>query len=83
MITDIDYHLQRARAERDIAYRSGDACVSDVHLRLSALHLARALLLEEVRRAPVGNVTPIRSHPNYEPSRAVTGVPGRLKARVL
>jgi hypothetical protein len=78
MITDIDYHLQRARSERDIAYRSGNACVSDAHLRLSALHLARALLLQEVRRAPVGNVIPIRLHPDYPSRTAVADTPGRL-----
>ena len=65
MINDINYHLQRARSERDIAYRSGDACASDAHLRLSALHLSRALLLQEVQRGPVGNITPITSHADY------------------
>ena len=78
MITEIDYHLQRARSERDIAYRSGNACASDAHLRLSAMHLARALLLQEVRRVPVGNVTPIRTHPNYSSSAVAAGAPGRL-----
>jgi hypothetical protein len=78
MTTDIDYHLQRARSERDIAYRSGDACASDAHLRLSALHLSRALLLQEVRRAPVGNVTPIQSHPNYLSRVTVADTTSRL-----
>ena len=78
MITDIDYHLQRSRSERDIAYRSGDARVSDAHLRLSALHLARALLLQEVRRTPVGNVTPIRSHANSRPRGTAANTPGQL-----
>jgi hypothetical protein len=44
------YHSQRARIERDQAYRAPDARVSDAHLRLSALHLSRALILEEVDR---------------------------------
>ena len=78
MITEIDYHLQRARTERDIAYRSANAWASDAHLRLSALHLARALLLQEVRRVPVGNVTPIRAHQNYSSSARVAGAPDRL-----
>ena len=61
MASDVEYHLQRARSERDIAYRSADACASDAHMRLSALHLQQALLLDEVRRGPVGNVRPIRA----------------------
>ena len=56
MSTDIDYHLGRARIERDIAYRSANPNASDVHMRLSALHLSRALLLQEVRRWPDSNV---------------------------
>ena len=59
-MSDIDYHLHRARIERDIAYRSGSPAISDAHLRLSALHLQRALLLQAVRREPVGNVSPLR-----------------------
>jgi hypothetical protein len=58
---DIQYHLQRARSERDVAYRSDNARVADVHMRLSALHLHRALLLQAVTRGPVGNVYPLRS----------------------
>ena len=59
-MSDIEYHLRRARAERDIAYRSGEPCVSDCHMRLSALHLQRAMLLQAVLREPVGNVSPLR-----------------------
>jgi len=44
------YHAERARIERDIAYRAADPRASDAHLRLSALHLSRALILEEVDR---------------------------------
>jgi hypothetical protein len=66
-MTDIDYHLRRARAERDIAYRSADARVPDPHMRLSALHLQRALLLQQVVRGPVGNVTPIRQKVHSAP----------------
>ena len=50
MLFDKDYHSHRARSERDMAYRSADDRVSDAHLRLSALHLSRALLLEELER---------------------------------
>lgn len=50
MSSDHQYHSQRARAERDIAYRTADSRVSDAHMRLSALHLSRALILEEVDR---------------------------------
>jgi hypothetical protein len=60
MSSDLQYHLRRARVERDIAYRAGDPRVSDAHMRLSALHLQRALLLQEVQRAPVGNVSPLK-----------------------
>jgi hypothetical protein len=77
-MTDIDYHLKRARTERDIAYKSGDTFVSDAHLRLSALHLARALLLQEVRRAPVGNVIPIRSPRDHLPRVTAPETLGRL-----
>lgn len=50
MSNDCRYHSQRARIERDIAYRATDARVSDAHMRLYALHLSRALILEEVDR---------------------------------
>lgn len=56
--TDAEYHLRRARAERDMAYRSPDLIAGDAHMRLSALHLGRALLLQQVRREPVENVHP-------------------------
>ena len=76
-MTDIDYHLRRARAERDIAYRSADGRVSDAHMRLSALHLQRALLLQEVVRAPVGNVSPIRLK-SPAAGRAVAAAPNPI-----
>ena len=60
MSTDVHYHLQRARTERDVAYRSADGVAADVHMRLSALHLAQALLLQAVQRGPVGNVLPFK-----------------------
>jgi hypothetical protein len=45
-----DYHSHRARVERDVAYRASDPRVSDAHMRLSALHLSRALVLQEIDR---------------------------------
>ena len=36
--------------ERDLAYHAQDTRASDAHMRLSALHLSRALILEEVDR---------------------------------
>lgn len=50
------YHAERARIERDIAYRASDPRASDAHLRLSALHLSRSLILEEVDRR-LGEIT--------------------------
>src|SRR5947208_3146438 len=47
--TDLEYHLRRARSERGVAYRLGDGVAADAHMRLSALHLGRALLLQTVR----------------------------------
>nr|WP_314444069.1 hypothetical protein [uncultured Sphingomonas sp.] len=47
---ELDYHSARARAERELAYRSADERASDAHMRLSALHLSRALILAEVDR---------------------------------
>jgi hypothetical protein len=68
MDRDVEYHLHRARSERDIAYRAAIECVSDAHMRLSALHLGRALLLQDVQRPPVGNVTPFRSASDRQPT---------------
>ena len=60
---DVEYHLGRARVERDVAYRAGDGVAADAHMRLSELHLQRALLLQAVRTGPVGNVRPSGRHP--------------------
>jgi hypothetical protein len=49
-MSDREFHAERARVERDLAYRAPDERVSDAHMRLSALHLSRALVLEEVDR---------------------------------
>ena len=59
--SDVEYHLERARAERDVAYR-GDEPAADLHMRLSALHLHRALLLQAIAHGPVGNVHPFPSN---------------------
>jgi hypothetical protein len=36
-----EYHLQRARTELDWAYRAEGRNIAELHLRLSALHMAR------------------------------------------
>ena len=58
MCADVEYHLERARSEQDIAYRTSHSGASGAHMQLSFLHLQRALLLQKVRTEPVGNVTP-------------------------
>ena len=59
--TEVEYHRRRARSERDVAYRSANAVAADAHMRLSVLHLQRALLLQAVDRGPVGNIHPFRT----------------------
>ena len=39
--THHDYHLRRARAELDLAYRAECHVASEAHLRLSSLHMQR------------------------------------------
>ena len=39
--TDHDYHMRRARAELDLAYRSECRAAMESHLRLSSLHMQR------------------------------------------
>lgn len=39
--TSRDYHMRRARAELDLAYRSQCGEAMEAHLRLSALHMAK------------------------------------------
>lgn len=41
-----EYHESRARSELDWAYRAEREDVADAHMRLSALHMERALRLE-------------------------------------
>ncbi len=69
MITDIDYHMQRSRSERDLAYRYGTGAVADAHMALSELHLQRALTLQRVQHAPFENVTPLSRARERNPVR--------------
>jgi hypothetical protein len=46
MQSDREYHLQRARAELDVAYRAERENVAQVHMRLSALHMERLRQIE-------------------------------------
>lgn len=39
--SDHDFHLRRARAELDLAYRSECQAAMEAHLRLSSLHMQR------------------------------------------
>ena len=78
MGSELQYHLGRARTERDIAYRADDARVSDAHMRLSALHLQRAMLLQEVQRVPVGNVSPLKRQDVDRPNSGISDIPARF-----
>jgi hypothetical protein len=60
MTNEIDYHLERARTEGEIAYRSTQFCASVAHMHLACLHLQRAQLLQKVQVVSVGNVSPLR-----------------------
>lgn len=52
MLTDEDmsYHLERARAELDLAYRSPHALAAEAHMKLSALHMRRIKQGDGVRQ---------------------------------
>ena len=41
---DAQYHIERARAELDLAYRAEQRAAADAHMRLSALHMQHARL---------------------------------------
>ena len=62
--TELEYHLDRARVESDLARRCADGPAYESHMQLAELHLERASLLQEVQKRQVGNVTPLR--PNRE-----------------
>ena len=49
-IEDLSYHQDRARAEFDCGYRARAGAAADAHLRLSALHMQRALEISGARR---------------------------------
>jgi hypothetical protein len=46
MSADLNFHLSRARRERDLAYRSANPQASDAHMKMSVLHLKRALEIQ-------------------------------------
>ena len=56
--TDHDYHMRRARAEFDLAYRSECRPAIESHLRLSVLHMQR---LNSAQPAPPGLRSPPRT----------------------
>lgn len=43
---DREYHVERARAELDAAYRAETTGVATAHLKLCSLHMARARSLQ-------------------------------------
>ena len=50
---DREYHIERARAELDAAYRAAGSDAAKAHLGLCSMHMARArTLIEQTRRAP-------------------------------
>lgn len=51
--TERDYHMRRARAELDLAYRSECRTAMESHLRLSSLHMQRLRSAESAAR-PAG-----------------------------
>ncbi|MGZ2412867.1 hypothetical protein ACUXST_002309 [Sphingomonas sp. F9_3S_D5_B_2] len=67
LTADVEYHLRRARCERDIAYRTPEGPAADAHMKLSALHLQRALELQEVRRGLLAVVQPFRQRQTVRP----------------
>jgi hypothetical protein len=41
------YHIERARRELDLAYEAKSDAVSNAHMKLSALHMARLKQVDE------------------------------------
>jgi hypothetical protein len=76
---DVEYHMRRALAERATADRATNAFAADAHMRLSELHLERALTLQAVRRRTVGNVHPFRSPVTKRDGPAATEPPLSLE----
>lgn len=51
--SDREYHIERARAELDAAYRAAGSDSARAHLGLCSMHMARAkALLEQAQRNP-------------------------------
>lgn len=46
-----DYHMQRAQAELDCAYRAEHRVAAQAHMRLSALHMKRMRQVKESEAA--------------------------------
>jgi hypothetical protein len=46
MADDREYHVERARAEMDFAYRADSRASADAHMKLAGLHMARAKELD-------------------------------------
>ena len=72
--SDHDFHLRRARAELDLAYRSECQAAMEAHLRLSSLHMQRLSSADSSAR-PAGQQsflpTPRRVFPLRSPARNV------------
>lgn len=49
---DREYHVERARAELDAAYRAAGSEAAQAHLRLCSMHMARAKALPAVAATP-------------------------------
>lgn len=73
MRNEIDYHLERARTEGEIAYRSTRFCASVAHMHSACLHLQRAQLLKNVQVNRVGNVVPMRPTSGSSTAPALSG----------
>ena len=50
--SDQDYHVRRARAELDLAYRSECRTAMEAHLRLSTLHMQKLNGSQSASRGP-------------------------------
>lgn len=76
MRTDADreYHIERARAELDAAYRASGSDAAKAHLGLCSMHMARARTLIERTRPGSAELEWIESfRPLHERSLAGAG----------
>ncbi|MGZ8284896.1 MAG: hypothetical protein ACXW27_16115 [Allosphingosinicella sp.] len=71
--TDHDFHMRRARAELDLAYRSECRAATESHLRLSSLHMQRLRNPRSPGRARVQSLfsTPARVFSPRSPERTI------------